>query len=99
MIKISSHGLKILKSSNGVNFKFCRLCTNFAFVPKHNPCEIEVLNKLQNFIEKSNKIFVLTGAGISTESGIPDYRSEGVGVYATSTKRPVQMKVNLIFFL
>ncbi|KAF2352337.1 Sirtuin family [Trinorchestia longiramus] len=41
---------------------------------------------------KSNKLFVLTGAGISTESGIPDYRSEGVGLYATSSKRPVQIK-------
>ena len=32
-------------------------------------------------------------SGISTESGIPDYRSEGVGLYATSTKRPIQHKV------
>lgn len=31
-------------------------------------------------------------AGISTESGIPDYRSEGVGLYATSSKRPIQHK-------
>ncbi|XP_060585695.1 NAD-dependent protein lipoamidase sirtuin-4, mitochondrial-like [Ruditapes philippinarum] len=31
-----------------------------------------------------------SGAGISTESGIPDYRSEGVGLYARSTNRPVQ---------
>ena len=31
-----------------------------------------------------------TGAGISTESGIPDYRSEGVGLYARSSNRPVQ---------
>ena len=30
--------------------------------------------------------------GISTESGIPDYRSEGVGLYATSSKRPIQHK-------
>merc|ERR1719347_1999517 len=36
---------------------------------------------------------VMTGAGISTESGIPDYRSEGVGLYATSEKRPIQHKV------
>ena len=32
-------------------------------------------------------------SGISTESGIPDYRSEDVGLYATSTKRPMQHKV------
>lgn len=29
------------------------------------------------------------GAGISTESGIPDYRSADVGLYATSKSRPV----------
>ena len=27
--------------------------------------------------------------GISTESGIPDYRSEGVGLYSTSTERTI----------
>jgi NAD-dependent SIR2 family protein deacetylase len=32
-------------------------------------------------------------SGISTESGIPDYRSEGVGLYATSRYG------NLCFFL
>lgn len=30
-----------------------------------------------------------TGAGISTESGIPDYRSIDVGLYARSKNRPV----------
>lgn len=30
-----------------------------------------------------------SGAGISTESGIPDYRSAGVGLYARSKNRPV----------
>jgi len=32
----------------------------------------------------------LTGAGISTESGIRDYRSEDVGLYAISDTRPIQ---------
>ena len=30
----------------------------------------------------------MTGAGISTESGLQDYRSEEVGLYARSNKRP-----------
>lgn len=34
--------------------------------------------------------FVNIGAGISTESGIPDYRSEGVGLYQRSNHKPIQ---------
>ena len=33
-------------------------------------------NALKRFIEQHQKLFVLTGAGCSTESGIPDYRDE-----------------------
>lgn len=33
-----------------------------------------MLNSLQQFIEQHERIFVLTGAGVSTASGIPDYR-------------------------
>jgi len=36
--------------------------------------------------------FELSGAGISTESGIPDYRSEGVGLYARTNHRPVKIQ-------
>ena len=32
---------------------------------------------LRNFIQESSRIVVFTGAGISTESGISDYRSKG----------------------
>ncbi|CAG5117934.1 unnamed protein product [Candidula unifasciata] len=59
------------------------------FVPSCGDVSTHELQKLQDFINSHNKLFVLTGAGISTESGIPDYRSEGVGLYATSTNRPV----------
>ncbi|OPJ74735.1 NAD-dependent protein lipoamidase sirtuin-4, mitochondrial isoform A [Patagioenas fasciata monilis] len=51
------------------------------------PVEVE---QLQHFVSNSKRLFVMTGAGISTESGIPDYRSEGVGLYARTDRRPVQ---------
>ncbi|XP_059144706.1 NAD-dependent protein lipoamidase sirtuin-4, mitochondrial-like [Physella acuta] len=60
------------------------------FVPACEDVDVSQLKKLQEFISTYDKLFILTGAGISTESGIPDYRSEGVGLYATSTNRPVQ---------
>jgi len=42
------------------------------------------MNKLESWIKKYNHIVIFTGAGISTESGIPDFRSPG-GIW---TKMP-----------
>lgn len=38
-------------------------------VPKHNPPEQKDFDKLREFIIKHEKLLILTGAGISTESG------------------------------
>ena len=35
------------------------------------------MNKLKSWVKEFNNIVVFTGAGISTESGIPDFRSPG----------------------
>lgn len=64
--------------------------SSLAFVPKCEPAKPEEVNLLKQFIDNCGKICVITGAGISTESGIPDYRSEGVGLFATSDRRPVK---------
>jgi len=69
-----------------------RACSNLAFVPQHKETQERDIELLQEFLNPSKRLLVLTGAGISTESGIPDYRSEGVGLYATSSKRPIQHK-------
>lgn len=40
----------------------------------------EKINELLKFIEESNNIVFFGGAGVSTESGIPDFRSKD-GLY------------------
>lgn len=37
----------------------------------------EKINKVAQMIDKAGRIVVFTGAGVSTESGIPDFRSPG----------------------
>lgn len=42
---------------------------------------LEDIKKAAKMIKDSSKTMVLTGAGISTESGIPDFRSPGTGLW------------------
>ncbi|KAL5278911.1 SIRT4 family protein [Megaselia abdita] len=69
--------------------RFSRLLRS-QFVPKHNPVYDKDIKLLEDFLISKPNILVLTGAGISTESGIPDYRSEGVGLYARTNHKPIQ---------
>jgi NAD-dependent deacetylase len=46
--------------------------------------ENEAINKAAELIRKSHHTVVLTGAGISTPSGIPDFRSPGTGLWTRS---------------
>lgn len=63
-----------------------------SFIPKHCVVDSDKLTSLNEFLEVSKRLLVLTGAGISTQSGIPDYRSETVGLYARTSRRPVQFQ-------
>ncbi|XP_024053817.1 NAD-dependent protein lipoamidase sirtuin-4, mitochondrial [Terrapene carolina triunguis] len=63
---------------------------NLAFVPASPAPDAMEVEALQRFVSHSQRLLVMTGAGISTESGIPDYRSEGVGLYARTDRRPIQ---------
>lgn len=58
------------------------------YVPPHTSVSEQQMLQLEQFLAQARKLFVLTGAGVSTESGIKDYRSEGVGLYATTNHRP-----------
>ncbi|KAF7664355.1 hypothetical protein LDENG_00180070 [Lucifuga dentata] len=60
------------------------------FVPACSSIDDYSLEQLQAFVSRATRLLVVTGAGLSTESGIPDYRSEGVGLYARTDRRPMQ---------
>ncbi|MEE4378943.1 MAG: NAD-dependent protein deacetylase [Candidatus Competibacteraceae bacterium] len=54
-----------------------------------SPAEIPSLTNLVEFVERHRRLFVLTGAGCSTASGIPDYRdTDGQWKH----KKPVQFQ-------
>ncbi|CAB3374236.1 Hypothetical predicted protein [Cloeon dipterum] len=59
-----------------------KLATMINYVPKHESVKRSELAPLIEFIQSARSLFVITGAGVSTESGLPDYRSEGTGLVA-----------------
>lgn len=60
------------------------------FVPRHEDANITDIKTLSDFVNTSRNLLAITGAGISTESGLPDYRSEGVGLYAKKDHKVTQ---------
>lgn len=50
-------------------FQCIRRQVSSQFVPKHQPANPEDVQKLENFLREKQSVLVLTGAGISTESG------------------------------
>lgn len=60
------------------------------FVPVYKAASDADLGRVNEFVRNAKKLFVVTGAGLSTESGIPDYRSEGVGLYSRTNHKPMQ---------
>ncbi len=52
---------------------------------------------LANLIKGSDSTFALTGAGISTESGIPDFRSPGTGLWEKTDPMKAASVSTLLF--
>ena len=57
----------------------------------------ESVRKLQEIIDRSNRIVFFGGAGVSTESGIPDFRSQD-GLYNQQYKYPPETIISHSFF-
>ncbi|MFV0527555.1 MAG: NAD-dependent protein deacylase [Lachnospiraceae bacterium] len=56
------------------------------------------VEKLQNMIDDSHRIVFFGGAGVSTESGIPDFRSS-TGLYHRQHTYPAEQVVSHSFFM
>jgi NAD-dependent deacetylase len=57
-------------------------------------CNTVELNEVRGWVDHAKRVVVLTGAGISTESGIPDFR----GPQGVWTKNPVAEKLSNIHY-
>ena len=57
-----------------------------------------MIEKLQSMVEESQRIVFFGGAGTSTESNIPDFRSAG-GLYNQGTTYPVEQLLSHSFFV
>ena len=56
------------------------------------------INQLQEIIDSSDNIIFFGGAGVSTESGIPDFRSKD-GLYNQKYKYPPEEILSHSFFM
>lgn len=65
--------------------------------PKTDAETAEKQQKLQNMVSESHKIVFFGGAGVSTESGIPDFRSQD-GLYSQKWNYPPETIISRSFF-
>uniref|UniRef100_A0A7M5X5M1 Deacetylase sirtuin-type domain-containing protein n=1 Tax=Clytia hemisphaerica TaxID=252671 RepID=A0A7M5X5M1_9CNID len=70
---VAQNGLRRVKSFTGCG---CR-----RYATAINVRNTDGFNKIADQIKRSENIVVVCGAGISTPSGLPDFRSEGTGLY------------------
>ncbi|MCP9260562.1 NAD-dependent protein deacylase [Dirofilaria immitis] len=61
----------------------------FRFVPECAQPKDGDIREFMDVLKAIKYLVVMTGAGMSTESGIPDYRSPKVGQYTRTDHRPV----------
>mgnify|MGYP002523720472 CR=1 FL=1 len=59
---------------------------------------MDKIEKLQKLIDESDNIVFFGGAGVSTESGIPDFRSQD-GLYNQEYDYPPELILSHSFFI
>ncbi|KAK6041733.1 transcriptional regulator, Sir2 family [Cooperia oncophora] len=62
------------------------------FVPAFKPPSSDQIKRFVDQVASIDRLLVLTGAGVSTASGIPDYRSEKIGLFERSNHRPITIQ-------
>ena len=60
--------------------------------------ETEKIKQLQQWVDQSDRIVFFGGAGVSTESGIPDFRSQD-GLYHQQYDYPPETILSHTFFM
>ena len=60
------------------------MSTTSSVPPKKKPPSLDSIG--QDILEKGSNILVMAGAGLSTPSGIPDFRTPGSGIYDNLAK-------------
>ena len=55
------------------------------------------IEQLQSILDNGKRIVFFTGAGVSTDSGIPDFRSQD-GLYNQEYRYPPEMIISHSFF-
>ena len=63
-----------------------------------NTSQAEGIDQLQNWVNESKRIVFFGGAGVSTESGIPDFRSVD-GLYHQKYDYPPETILSHTFFM
>lgn len=68
------------------------------FYLEYNDSEVIFMSTLSEWIQESNNIVFFGGAGVSTESNIPDFRSDN-GLYKKKYRYPAEQMISHSFFM